>query len=116
MQFTFDVFKNIRPFFEKYIETNSLETLNKIPGGFNNNIIWNIGHIVVTAQLLAYKLSGLSIMISDELVNKYRKDTKPEGNVSQKEVDEIKALLFSTIEKLETDYKNNIFNFKKTRN
>lgn len=109
MQFTFDVFNNIRPFFKKHIENNSLEDLNKIPEGFNNNIIWNIGHVVVTAQLLAYKLSGLPMLVSDELVNKYRKDTKPEGPVSQAEVDEIKALLFSTMEQFEADYKNGIF-------
>lgn len=109
MQFTFDVLSNIRVFSKNYIENNSLEDLNKIPEGFNNNIIWNIGHIVVTQQLLAYKLSGLPLMISDTLINKYRKDSKPEGNVSQKEVDEIKALLFSTIEKLEVDYKNDVF-------
>ncbi len=109
MQFTFDIFNNIRPFFKKHIENNSLEDLNKIPEGFNNNIIWNIGHVLVTAQLLAYKLSGLPMMVDDELINKYRKDTKPEGFVSQEEVDEIKTLLFSTIEKLETDYKKGAF-------
>ena len=109
MQFTFEVFNNIRPFFKKHIDNNSLEDLNKVPEGYNNNIIWNIGHVVVTAQLLAYKLSGLPMMVSDELVNKYRKDTKPEGAVSQEEVDAIKALLFATIEKLETDYNKGIF-------
>ena len=109
MQFTFEVFNNIRPFFKKHIENNSLEDLNKVPEGFNNNIIWNIGHVLVTAQLLAYKLSGLPMLVSDELVNTYRKDTKPEGAASQSEVDEIKTLLFSTIEQLEADYKNGIF-------
>ena len=109
MQFTFDVLPSIRPFFKKHIENNSLEDLNKIPEGYNNNIIWNIGHIVVTAQLLAYKLSGLPMVVSEELVNKYKKDTKPEGAVSQNEVDEIKTLLFSTLEKLESDYKAGVF-------
>ena len=109
MQFTFEVLNNIRPFFNKYIENNSLEDLNKIPKGFNNNIIWNIGHIVVTAQLLAYKLSGLPMHVSDELINKYRKDSKPVGEVSQEEVNEIEKLLFSTLEQLKTDYKNELF-------
>jgi len=34
----------------------SLEQLNKIPEGFNNNLIWNIAHCVVTQQLLCYKV------------------------------------------------------------
>ncbi|SFC94062.1 DinB family protein [Algibacter pectinivorans] len=109
MQFTFKVLNNIRPIFKKHIEDHALEDLNKIPEGFNNNIIWNIGHVVVTAQLLAYKLSGLPMKVSDALVNKYRKDSKPEGPVTQAEVDEIKALLTSTINDLELDYKNGVF-------
>ncbi|WNH13829.1 DinB family protein [Thalassobellus suaedae] len=109
MQFTFDVLSNIRVFSKKYLENNSLEDLNKIPEGFNNNIIWNIGHIVVTQQLLAYKLSGLPMAVSDDLINKYRKDSKPEAFVSQAEVDEIKALLFSSVEQLVDDYKSGVF-------
>ncbi len=109
MHFTLEVLPNTRRFFKKYLENVSLEDLNKIPNGFNNNIIWNIGHIVVTQQLLAYKLSGLPMMITDELVGKYRKDSKPEGNVSQAEVDTLKVLLFSTIEKTREDFKKGIF-------
>lgn len=109
MYFTLDVLPNTRKTFNRIIENTSLEDLNKKPKGFNNNIIWNIGHIVVTQQLLAYKLSGLPIMVSDELVGKYRKDTKPEGDVTQEGLDEIKTLLFSTIEKIKADYSNGLF-------
>ena len=86
-----------------------MDDLNKIPQGFNNNIIWNIGHIVVTQQLLAYKLSGLPMIVSDSMVAKYMKDTKPEGFVEQQEVDEIKQLLFSTVEKTKEDFDNDFF-------
>ena len=109
MHFTLEVLPNTRKSFHKIIENNSLEALNKIPNGFNNNIIWNIGHIVVTQQLLAYKLSGLPMMLSGPLVGKYRKDTKPEAAVTQIEVNEIKDLLFTTIEKTKVDYNNNVF-------
>ena len=109
MHFTLDVLPNTRKSFNRIIEKTSLEDLNTIPKGFNNNIIWNIGHIVVTQQLLAYKLSGLPMMITDELVGKYRKDSKPEGNVSQAEVDALKLLLFSTVEKTREDFENGIF-------
>lgn len=109
MDFTFQVLKNTRTIFNKIIENNTLEDLNKIPKGFNNNIIWNIGHVVVSEQLLAYRLSGLESMLSDEMINKYRKDTKPEGSLTQEEVNEIKGLLFSTLKKTEADYTKGVF-------
>jgi len=93
----------------KILEKHTLEQLNKIPEGFGNNLIWNIAHVIVTQQLLVYKLSGLPIMVSDELVEKYKKGTKPEQAATQDEVDEIKSLLFSTIEKTKEDYANGIF-------
>ncbi len=109
MQFILDVLSNTRQMLKHTIENNTLEDLNKVPEGFNNNIIWNIGHIIVTEQLLAYKLSGLELSLSEDLVNKYRKGTKPEGDVSQEEVNEIKTLLKSTIEKTKADYDKGIF-------
>jgi len=71
MHFTLEVLSNTRKFYNKFLEKTSLDDLNKIPQGFNNNIIWNIGHIVVTQQLLAYKLSGLPMMVSDSMIAKY---------------------------------------------
>ncbi len=109
MDFTFSVLENTRAIFKKIIEHNTLEDLNKVPEGFNNNIIWNIAHAVVSEQLLAYKLSGLESSLSDDMINAYRKGTKPEGAVSQTEVNEIKDLLLLTLEKTKTDYQNGIF-------
>ncbi|MEW4923172.1 DinB family protein [Algibacter sp. 2305UL17-15] len=109
MDFTFQVLNNTRNIFKRIIEKNSLKDLNKIPKGFNNNIIWNIGHVLVSEQLLAYKLSGLDTILSDEMINNYRKDSKPKGEVTQAEVDEIKALLTSTIEKTKEDYYDDVF-------
>jgi hypothetical protein len=109
MDFTFQVLNNIRTIFDRIIEDNSLEDLNKIPKGFNNNIIWNIGHVVVSEQLLAYKLSGLETSLSESMINKYRKDSIPEGDITQEEINAIKALLVSTIKKTEADYKKGIF-------
>ncbi|NMH87402.1 DinB family protein [Flavivirga algicola] len=109
MKFTFEVLANTRKSLKNILERTSLEDLNKIPETFNNNIIWNIGHIVVSEQLLVYKLSGLPTILSDEMIDKYRKDSKPEGFITQEEVNEVKDLLFSTIEKTEADYKNEIF-------
>ena len=43
------------------------------------------------------------------IVSTYRKGTKAENNLSQAEVDTIKGVLFSTIEKTKEDYENKIF-------
>ena len=105
----FTITETSRNMVSKILENHSLEQLNKIPEGFSNNLIWNITHIVVTQQLLVYKLSGLPTMVSDEIIEKYKKGTKPEQTATQEEVDEIKSLLFATIKKTKEDYENGIF-------
>ncbi len=109
MDFIFEVLPNTRKYFNSVLENNSLDDLNKIPKGYNNNIIWNVAHIIVAQQILVYKLSGLPIMISDEFVEKYKKGSKPEAPVTPSEIEEIKRLLFTTIEKTHKDYLNGVF-------
>ncbi len=109
MHFTLEVLPNTRKAFNNIIESCSLQDLNKIPKGFNNNIIWNIGHIVVIQQILVYKLSGLPMLVSDALVEKYKRGSKPDGDVTHEEVNELKDLLFTTIDKTKVDYAKNVF-------
>lgn len=98
-----------RKLLAQFIENYTLEQLNKIPEGFNNNLIWNIAHNIVVQQMLVYNLSGQPMMLPAEMINRYKKGTKPEQDVTQAEVDEIKSLLFSTIEKTEEDYEAKLF-------
>lgn len=109
MQRTFEITRTSRKILSQFLEKYTTEELNKIPEGYSNNLIWNIGHIVVVQQVLVYKLSGLPMMISDEMVEKYKKGSKPEQYVSQEEIDEIKSLLTETINKTEKDFGNKIF-------
>jgi hypothetical protein len=109
MQATFEINLSSRNLLLQFLENHSLENLNKIPDGFSNNLIWNIGHIVVVQQMLVYKLSGLPMMISDEIVEKYKKGSKPEHTVSEEEVNEIKKLLFVTLDQTKVDFANAIF-------
>lgn len=109
MQQTFDITNTSRKIVFQFLENHTLEQLNKIPEGFKNNLIWNIAHIVVTQQLLVYKLSGLPMMISDEMVEKYKKGTKPGDYVTLAEVDEIKSLLSKAIDKTKEDFDNKFF-------
>lgn len=109
MDWALDITIKNRKLLKNFIENHSLEDLNKVPKNFNNNIIWNIAHTIVTQQLLVYNLSGLPMVVSDEMVAAYRKGTKAENDLSQSEVDLIKGLLFSPIEKTKEDYDNKVF-------
>ncbi|MES2268174.1 MAG: DinB family protein [Bacteroidota bacterium] len=96
----------------KIIETLnafSLDQLNKIPAGFNNNIVWNLGHMIAAQQGICYKRTGLNTWVNDDFFDAYKPDSKPEVPVSQEEFDEIKNLLTTSIDQLEHDYKNGIF-------
>jgi len=97
MNFTRSITQQSRSLYKQLLQEIPLDQLNKIPEGFSNNIFWNVAHVVVTQQLLVYKLSGLPMYISDELTAKYRNKTKPEGDVTQEEVDEMFDLLDSLI-------------------
>ncbi|PKV49052.1 DinB family protein [Aquimarina sp. MAR_2010_214] len=109
MQDSITITRVNRKILEKILDNYSLDQLNEVPEGFKNNLIWNIAHVVVTQQLLVYKLSGLPMMIDDEMVDLYRKGTKTERPVTAEEVSEIKKLLFTTLDKTEKDLSDDIF-------
>jgi hypothetical protein len=109
MDQTFDITNTSRKVLSQFLQGYTLEQLNAIPEGFSNNLIWNIGHIVVSQQMLVYKLSGLSMMVSDEMIHKYKRGSKPGQLVTQAEVDEIHSLLFETINQTKADFGKDIF-------
>lgn len=104
MDATFKIWETNRRLYSKLLENYSLEQLNKIPEGFSNNLVWNLGHIIVAQQGLVYRLSGLPTYVSDEMTNTYKNGSKPTGTTTQVELDELKELLFSLIEKTKEDY------------
>lgn len=109
MDWAFEISMKNRALLKSFIESYTLQDLNKIPKGFNNNIIWNIAHTVAVQQSLVYKLSGLPPVVSEEIISTFKKGSKPERDLTQTEVDEIKGLLFSTIEKTKEDYETKVF-------
>jgi len=110
MEHVFKFIFESRHAFIQLIDSLSIEDLNKVPEGFNNNIIWNFGHIVVSTQTLSYTRTGIKEGTSwVKYVDAYAKGTKPSYFVEQAEVDELKALAISTIAAIENDYKAGVF-------
>lgn len=90
----------------KYLST---EKLNIIPHGFNNNIIWNLGHLVASQQSICYIKGGLLPALPEQSFNKYSPGTRPDRFFESDEEDNIKKLLFTSLDTLERDYQQNIF-------
>ena len=85
------------------------EQLNAIPEGFNNNIAWNFIHCVRTQQALIYGLSDVRWSIDAAPFVGYAKGDVPTDHVSEALMDQHKDMAVETIESLERDYKEGIF-------
>lgn len=109
MDATFRIWETSRNIYLKFFDDYSLEQFNTIPAGMSNNLIWNLGHVVVSQQKLVYALSGLPIHISDSLFEKYQNGSRPDGKTTQAEVDEIKKLLSEMVEKTKADFEAGVF-------
>lgn len=93
----------------KVVGDLTTEQLNHIPQGFNNNIIWNLAHIISGQQGICYTRAGLPIIVDDKYFTPYRPDTKPERFIDADEITAIKQLFLTTIDQLEADIQNNVF-------
>ena len=109
MEATFRIWETSRELYQSFLDNYSLEQLNTIPERMSNNLIWNMGHIIVSQQKLVYALSGLPMHISDSLFEKYQNGSRPDGKTSQVEVDEIKKLLSEMVEKTKSDFEFGVF-------
>lgn len=92
------------------VEDLTTEQLNKIPTGFNNNLAWQMGHLIVSQQLLCYKLSNNELVIDPNLVEKYKNGSKPESFISAEEIAQLKHDLLGVIDQLESDLATDKFN------
>lgn len=91
------------------IQSLSVQQLNEIPAGFNNNIIWNAGHLVATEQRVLYSRSEQTPLVSEEFIAKYKSGSRPEGYIEEVEINEIRKLLTYSIERFEQDRNSNLF-------
>ncbi len=110
MKEIFNFIIDSRKAFIRLLDELTLDELNQIPEGFNNNIIWNFGHIVVSTQTLCYVRTGITTDTSwVKYLDAYKKGSKPQYTVSAEEVADLKVLAISTIEKIEADYNKGTF-------
>tara|TARA_B110001450_G_C17390091_1_gene387319 strand:- start:8 stop:463 length:456 start_codon:yes stop_codon:yes gene_type:complete len=109
MKIEFDVLRKSRLLAIKELDGLTLDQMHTIPTGFKNNIAWNIAHLVVTQQLLHYKLSSLDCLCPDDLIRMYKKGTAPTKTFTEEEFDEVKELFVGLPNTLEEDFQAGIF-------
>lgn len=114
MQYQLDVIKQTRANIINITENYAIDQLNIIPDGFNNNLIWNLGHVIVTQQLLCYSMSGNKPHVHADLIAAFRKGSKPEGTVGQGQYDLLKELAYTTLDQFQEDYEAGLFQEYKT--
>jgi hypothetical protein len=109
MNSAIDIIRKPRLHVLSVISELTVEQLNKVPEEFNNNIIWNLAHMVAAQQGICYKRSGLNAVVTDEFFEAYRPGTKPLKSVDADEIIAIKELLANSLDQLETDLDCHIF-------
>ncbi|MGB0375851.1 MAG: DinB family protein [Flavobacteriaceae bacterium] len=92
--------------FLEYLKNMNSDQLHRIPEHFNNNIFWNIAHVLTTRMLLTYGLAGHPIPIDSYWIEDYRKGTKPKGEASADRQAELSKLFPQSLEQLKKDLKS----------
>lgn len=112
-----DKLRKFRSYLLKEIAPLSTEQMHQIPVGFNHNILWNLGHLLASMQLIFYKRAGLPTLIDEKFITPFLPNTVPDFTMSADEIETIKQLSLSTIDAMHKDYKEKDFsNYIKSEN
>lgn len=104
-----DSIKATRKFLIEFVKDLSSDEFNKVPAGFNNNIIWNLGHLVAAQQGICYTRAGLTPPVPEKFILEFKPGTKPERTYKENEIEEVIQMLFDTLDKFFIDFEQNFF-------
>lgn len=76
-----------------------------VPSGFNNSIRWNLGHILVTQELLMFKYADNKPMkLDSNLIELFKMGTKPDSTLNYPTLEELRKLLAEQQERIERTF------------
>ena len=76
----------------------TVDQYNIIPPGFNNNIIWNMGHILVVSESLLYQNSPYQRPVNEFMKSRFERGSIPDGMVGEDEIFIIRHSLLQTVQ------------------
>lgn len=101
------LFKQNRSNIIKILKSFSLEQLNIVPAGLNNNLIWHAGHLLLTHQFLLYHFTDNPMMVdAEKYMGLYGSGTKPNEKIDQNQIDDLVEALESTTAQTIQDWKD----------
>ncbi len=109
MELQLDIISITRANILEYIKDLTIEQVNLIPSNFNNSIGWQVSHLLVTQQLLHYKLSGNDFHINKESIEQYGKGSSGKHQLTIEEWKKTLSKFLSFPVQLEKDYKSGLF-------
>lgn len=109
MNNTIKKIKSVRTFLLSQIAELTTEQLNKIPEGYNNNIIWNLAHLVCAQQSICYLRAAQPVIIDQKYIKPFTTNTKPAEFINKAEIEKIKKIFTDSIDQLQIDFDKKIF-------
>lgn len=101
----FDFARSVRKTIAETVNGLTIDQLNTVPSGCSNNIAWQLGHIVVSTELLCYVRSRVQPGKEIPLQEKYRNGTRPVSFIQQTEIDYLLSRLITSLDAIEADHK-----------
>ncbi|WP_412062790.1 DinB family protein [Rubrivirga sp. IMCC45206] len=108
-RYTLDALQKTRASLGGLLDRLSDEQWLAVPDGVRNSILWNVGHIAVTADLLTYGLARRAVPSPDWAVAAFRKGTAPADWSSAPDIAATRALFDTGLAPLAADLGTDIF-------
>jgi hypothetical protein len=81
----------------KSTEHLTTDQYNLVSPGFNNNIIWNMGHALIVSESLLYSKIPFETPIHEFDIEGFKKGTKPERTINDQGISLIRQSLLDTV-------------------
>jgi hypothetical protein len=99
-----NIMKQTRQLLYYAVKDLSEEQLLAIPDGFDNNITWNIGHIIATHKGLCYRPCALDMALPRRMFPMYSPGTSPADWKAQPDIPALLEMLMQHPQQMEDDY------------
>ncbi len=101
----FKTFRTTRFHMLRELEGLSHEDMLSIPEGRDDNVLWNVGHLLCSLSRLTYVFSGYPLPIPEHYLQLFGKNTNALDWQETPNVDEVLAYFNSVPDQIEADFR-----------